>query len=63
MKKFYILWNPTYPAPPKVQFETRAEAITVAKRMVDSHDAQFFVLEAKVLCERARRPIKTTTLK
>ncbi len=62
-KSFWILWCPSYPAPPKVRFNTLEQAQKVAKEMAQRNGTQFYVLKAVSLSERALPPVKTTKLK
>lgn len=62
MNKF-VLWNPTYPAPPKVTYETREEAERVAEIMAKRQPGDTFNIceivghrRAKVTIEMEGRP-------
>jgi len=64
MNKFWIIWNPAYPEPPKKRYETKDEARTVAVRMAQQFPGeQFFVLEALLMAEIPTGPIVQALLK
>jgi hypothetical protein len=50
-KVFYILWNPTHPAPPTATFEKLEDAHECARAMALRHHEQFYVMQAQYLYE------------
>lgn len=45
-KAFWIIFNPHYPAPPKVRFATQDAAEAVAERMALQFGQEFYVMRA-----------------
>lgn len=45
--KYWMLWCPTSNLPPRVKFFSEAEAEQAAKDMVERHNREFVVMEAK----------------
>lgn len=58
VKKFWILWNPASIQPPQVRFDSRRQAVEIAKEMQRRHGGEFFVCEAitvtKVVTDQLR---------
>ena len=48
---FYILWNPTHPAPPTARFEKLEDAHESARVMALRYHEQFYVMRAMHLYE------------
>ncbi len=48
MKRFFLLWNPTHPDPPKFRFETKKEARDVADELArEKPGTWFYILRAE----------------
>lgn len=58
--KFWIVYSPQGPTPPRVRHDSRTKAIVAAESMAQSHPGQeFFVMEALTLS----KSVTVTTLK
>lgn len=63
MSKFWILWNPTAPMPPKVRFTTQAEAERVAEIMARRQPGDtFLILAGDEALYRRLKVVKTETM-
>lgn len=63
MNRFWLLWNPSHPSPPRVRFDNRAEALRVAEEMAKKNPGEeFYVLCATSLVQAEANPVKVTPL-
>lgn len=62
VEKFYILWNPSYPTPPRVRFSSPDNAQECAEQMARRNPGEaFYVCEIKALV-RCEISLPKTTL-
>jgi hypothetical protein len=62
--EFYILWNPDHPAPPRVRFYKRKDAVEAALRMAGEFPPdKFYVCKAVAKAKSKSLPPETTKLR
>lgn len=61
-ERFWLIWSPTGPTPPRVRLTTRSEAKRAAEEMARMHPGQeFYVMRAE--CVSVKRDVLTVNLK
>lgn len=59
--RFWLIWSPTGPTPPRRRIDTRAEAKRIAEDMAQRHPGQrFYVLRAE--CVSVKHDVLTVNL-
>lgn len=63
-EKFFVIFNPDHPQPPRRSYNTRKEAEVAAKAMAEQHpEARFYVLQAVSVACIERLPVTVKGLK